>query len=78
MDMIRRFTAFALVLFAAVCVAAWAVWYNEGLNTLAGPIFPIEAEDFPLGPFRGPLVFAFGSFFVAYLVYPPNRDRDDD
>ena len=75
MDMIRRFTSFALVIFSLACVAAWAGWFNEALYI---PANPLKAQDFPLGPFRGPLAFAFTSFLIAYLVYPPNKGRDDD
>lgn len=75
MDMMRRLASFALVLFAVACVATWAAWFNPALDVVK---LPMHAEDFPLGPFRGPLAFGFTSFLVAYLVYPPNKDARDD
>lgn len=74
MDLVRRLTSIALVLFGATCIAAWAAWTNP--MAFGGIPLPFLAEQFPLGPQTGTLAFGFGSFFVAYLVYPPNRDED--
>lgn len=78
MDLLRRLAAFALVLFAVACVASWASYANQAAFGIVDAYLPWTAEDLPPNPFFGPLAFAFGSFMVAYMIYPPNeRNRDD-
>lgn len=73
MDAIRRLASLAIVLFAVMSIAAWASWFNPALDLVW---LPLRAEDYPMGPDRGPLVVGFSSFLVAYLVYPPSKERD--
>ncbi len=73
MDAVRRLASFAIVLFGVMSIAAWASWFNSALDLMW---LPLRAEDYPLGPDRGPLVFGFSSFLVAYIVYPPPPERD--
>ena len=74
MDALRRLTTLALVAFGVLCVASWAVWYNDRAFGMI-PV-PFEAHIFPPSPMVGPLAFGFGTFLLAFLVYPPARDDD--
>ncbi|MCB9663673.1 MAG: hypothetical protein H6732_06155 [Alphaproteobacteria bacterium] len=76
MDLLRRLGSFALVGFSVLCMVAWAANYNPAAFGVAELYIPFTARALPPNGFMGPLIFAFGSFLVAYLVYPPRRDDD--
>lgn len=76
MDAIRKILALLIVVFAGTCIVAWASWFNPDAFGMI-PL-PFMAEDFPMGPMTGPIAVGFASFLVAFIVYPPSRDRDRD
>lgn len=72
MEVIQRLSALLLVLFAGFCVMVWAVWFNPIFGEFV--TLPLQATDFPGPTMYAPLIFAFGSFIVAYFIYPANDD----
>lgn len=76
MDLLRRLASFALVGFSVLCMVAWAANYNPAAFGMAEAYLPLNARQLPPNGFMGPLIFAFGSFLVAYLVYPSRKDDD--
>lgn len=72
METIQRLSSLLLVLFAGLCVAVWGIWFNPMLGDIV--TLPLNATHFPGDPMYSPLIFALGSFVVAYFIYPSNDD----
>lgn len=84
MRFLRRLLSLLCIGFALACAAAWAIYFNqeamsdtplpfvEALGDLPVPL-PFAAEDFPGGPFGGPLVAAVLGVVASIVVYPRGR-----